>query len=116
MPWLGKSFDPLSQTGVNRFTAGARVPLRMMWPTYRPEGLVGGRLEAFPFRTWVGRGALDPDIDVLKIHYDSEPNPKFPIRRILDELVQVGKGQYLGKVLLWWKGSFRRVGFFSLAT
>jgi hypothetical protein len=37
---------------------------------------------------------------VLKIDYDSGENPSFLIRDILDELVQIVPGVYLGKVML----------------
>jgi hypothetical protein len=62
----------------------------------------------------VGPGALDPDLEVLKIDYDFEANPGLLIRRILDELVQVGRGVYLGKVLFRLGGRFHPIGFFSL--
>ena len=52
--------------------------------------------------------------EMLTIDYDFAANPGFLIRRILDELVQVDDALYLGKVLLRWRGSFRRLGFFSL--
>ena len=47
--------------------------------------------------------------------YDFAVNPGFVIRRILDEVVQVADGVYLGKVLLRARERFHRVGFFSLA-
>lgn len=57
----------------------------------------GPRLyRAFPFRTEVGPGVADPDCPVLKIIYDARPNP-WPVRRVLDELVDCGDGVYLGK-------------------
>jgi hypothetical protein len=114
MPWQGKTFDPVSMTGFNRFRPDARVPLRVVWPSYEPIRADGEGVEAFPFRNRVEPGAIDQDLKVLKIDYDFEANPRFPIRRILDELVQVDDGLYLGKVLLRWRGSFRRIGFFSL--
>jgi hypothetical protein len=114
MPWRGKIFDPASMTGVNRFTPDARIPLRALWPGYTPPRVDRGRMEAFDFRNWVGPGAADPDLEVLKIDYDFEANPGLLIRRILDELVQIGDGLYLGKVLYRWRGEFRPIGFFSL--
>jgi hypothetical protein len=62
----------------------------------------------------VAPGELDPGVDVLKIDYDFDANPDFVIRRILDELVEVDAGLYLGKILYRWKGTFRPIGFFSL--
>jgi len=114
MPWLGKSFDPAAQTGINVLTPSARGPMKVLWPRYSPERELTDRVEAFPFRTSVGPGAVDPDVDVLKIDYDFAANPDFVIRRILDELVQIDEGLYLGKVLFRLKGSWKPIGFFSL--
>jgi hypothetical protein len=114
MPWMGKSFDPESMTGVNRFTPDARLPMRALWPGYAPVLAERDRMEAFEFRNWIGPGAADPDLEVLKIDYDFEANPSLLIRRILDETVQIGDGLYLGKVLYRWRGAFHPIGFFSL--
>jgi hypothetical protein len=57
----------------------------------------GPRLyRAFPFRTETGLGVADPERTVLRIIYDARPNP-WPVRRVLDELVDCGDGVYLGK-------------------
>jgi hypothetical protein len=114
MPWLGKSFDPTTETGVNILVPKARFPMRLLWPSYEPERVFVDRIEAFPFRTRIAPGELNPDIDVLKIDYDFEANPGFVIRRILDELVQIDKTDYLGKILFRTRSGFRNIGFFSL--
>jgi hypothetical protein len=114
MPWLGKSFEPASMTGVNVLTKSARGPVRFLWPGYTPERELADRLEAFPFRNRIAPGELDRDVDVLKIDYDFEANPDLLIRRILDELVQVEDGLYLGKILFRRKGSWLPIGFFTL--
>jgi hypothetical protein len=52
---------------------------------------------------------------VLKIDYDLPENPALSIRRILDELVQVADGVYLGKAhVKWWWGAWQPVAYFSL--
>jgi hypothetical protein len=69
----------------------------------------------FAFRTYVAPGLSDPDRQVLKIDYDFPGNPRWSVRRILDELVQVEAGFYLGKVhVKWWWGSWQTVAYFSL--
>jgi hypothetical protein len=116
MPWEGKRFDASAATGLNRFTVlpGVRTGFRILWPGFRPVLDTGKRIEAFEFRTGVAEGAVDPGVKVCKIDYDFEANPRLLIRRILDELVQVDDGVFLGKVLLRARGSFRPVGFFML--
>ncbi len=114
MPWLGKSFDPSTDSGVNVLVKSARGPMRVVWPNYVPERELADRIEAFPFRTRVAPGELDPEVSVLKIDYNIEANPNLLIRRILDELVQIDDGIYLGKVLLRRQGAFKSIGFFSL--
>jgi hypothetical protein len=114
MPWNGKRFVPASGSGVNRFDRSVLGPMRILWPGYRPERVAGGVVEAFPFRTRIGRGTVDPDVTVLAIDYDVEANPSFLIRRILDELVEVAPGSYLGKVLFRVRGSYHQIGYFSL--
>ena len=115
MPWLGKSFEGSAKSGINYFrqTAATRWWLRLLFPGYRLPPVAGDRIEAFPFRNAVEPGALDPDMQVLKIDYDFEANPA-PIRRILDELVQVTPGLYVGKILFRLGGRYYPIGFFSL--
>jgi hypothetical protein len=116
MPWRGKVFDRGTQEGVNRFAqaAASRVALKAVFPSYTPERSTSDRIEAFPFRNRVAPGELDPDVSVYKIDYDFEANPDLLIRRILDEIVQVAPGRYLGKILFRASGRFYPIGFFSL--
>jgi hypothetical protein len=113
MPWTGKRFDAATERGDNLLTASARMPTKVLWPSYRPERVEGGQA-AFRFRTYVSPGSVDPDLETLKIDYDSDENPGFLIRDILDELVQVVRGAYLGKVLLRRRGAWWLVGYFGL--
>jgi hypothetical protein len=114
MPWLGKKFDAPAGRGVNILTPLARKPMKLLWPSYEPVTTFADRIEAFEFTTRIDAGALDPDVQVLKIDYDFDANPAFIIRRVLDELVQIDAGLYLGKVLYRWKGEFHSIGFFTL--
>jgi hypothetical protein len=116
MPWIGKRFHPADQTGDNLLVRSARVPARVLWPSYRLDDAGDGRYAAFRFRTYTSPGKLDPDIETLKIDYDSDDNPGFLIRNILDELVEVAPGDYLGKVLLRRRpgADWHLVGYFSL--
>ena len=118
MPWMGKRFDPSTQTGDNLLTASARTPSKLFWPNYHPEETGDGRLAAFKFRTYASPGTLDTDRQTMKIDYDSDENPGFLIRDILDELVQIVPGAYLGKVLARRKrgAPWRLIGYFALQT
>ncbi len=115
MPWLGKAFDAERRTGINRFrpTDATARWLTALFPGHQQTRLLD-RIEAFPFRNAVGAGELDPGVQVLKIDYDFEANPAL-IRHILDELVQIAPGRYLGKVLFRVGSTYHRIGFFSLS-
>ena len=114
MPWLGKKFDPNTNEGINILRPAARSQMKLLWKSYVPQVAADGNLEAFPFKTRVAPGALDPNVDVLKIDYDFDANPSFLIRHILDELVQIDEGLYLGKILYRTRNSWHPIGFFSL--
>jgi hypothetical protein len=113
LPWTGKRFDAGAATGDNLLASNARAPARVVWPSYRLSP-VGEGYAAFRFRTYASPGTVDPDRETLKIDYDSDDNPRLLIRDILDELVQIVPGAYLGKVLLRRKGGWRLVGYFAL--
>jgi hypothetical protein len=114
MPWKGKAFDSETQTGVNIMDHSVRVPMRVVWPRYEPIRDLGDRYEVFRFRNRVGAGAIDGDVKVYKIDYDFDENPSFVIRSILDELVEIEDGLYLGKILYRVAGRFRPIGYFTL--
>jgi hypothetical protein len=114
MPWRGKFFDRAAERGVNVLTKQARPVLRVLWPSYLPERELADRIEAFPFRTWVGPAAVAPRIDVLKIDYDAPPNPDLFVRRVLDELVHVDDRLHLGRALFRTGSGFRPLGYFCL--
>ena len=73
-----------------------------------------GRSRALEFRTYAGPGALDPSLTVLKIDYDWDRNPRFVVRAVLDELVKVDEGYYLGQALLRWRRGWTRAAYFTL--
>ncbi len=116
LPWLGKSFDAATATGDNVFVdnAWSRATEKLGWPAYRvhnddPHGTV----RVFPFRTYVAKGIEDPELDVLKIDYGQSPNP-LPVRRVVDEVVELPGGYMLGKAHMRGLREFRRVCFFGL--
>ncbi|MGH8970061.1 MAG: hypothetical protein ACRDV1_08960 [Actinomycetes bacterium] len=115
MPWQGKTFDHGRTEGRNLFSPGVRRLLRVTLPGYDDVRYEGERCSAFRFLTSSGPSALDPGVDVLRIDYRSVvENPDWPVRRVLDELVAVDDGLYLGQALLLWRGAMRRAAWFSL--
>jgi hypothetical protein len=115
MPWKGKRFDPEAKEGRNLFDTSFRSVLRVLWPGYDiefPEGL--RRFSTFPFTTWQGPSAFAPgEADVLKIDYEHPQSP-WLIRNILDELVRIEDGLFLGQALLRVRGRLHRAGWFEL--
>lgn len=88
--WQGKKFDASKSMGIN---------------------LISGK-EKYPFKTYVGKGLAD-NIDVLKIDYNIPQNP-FWLRFILDEIVEISSGKYLGKVHINFFGLPFSLGYFRL--
>ena len=116
MPWQGKTFSPASSDGRNLFGRRFRAVVRLLWPGYvnvRPEG--AGGISAFRFLTWDGPSVTDPDLTVLKIDYGHPESPALIIRSVLDELVRVDDGLYLGQALMDWRGRLRRAAWFALS-
>ena len=115
MPWLGKRFDAAAGRGDNVLRSSARLPSRLLWPRYSMER-VGSDATAFEFETAVEPGKVDPDVQVLKIDYAPiERNPRFTIKPVRDELVEVVPGANLGKIL--WRTrsrDYRLIGYFAL--
>lgn len=115
MPWKGKELVAEAKEGRNIFTPSFRMVLRPMWPGYRDERSLGdGRFTTFRFTTWSGDSTLESSIQVFKIDYDLPDSPALLIRDILDELVTIDDGLYLGQALLRWRGRYRRAAWFQL--
>jgi hypothetical protein len=118
LPWQGKAFAAQTQTGNNIFTRDALPLSYLFMPLYHvrlPDG--PDHFRSFNFRTYTAPGLQDPDRQVLKIDYDLPENPRFTIRRVVDELVQIGDGLYLGKAhLRWWWGKWQLVAYFALSS
>ncbi|MBS1796014.1 MAG: hypothetical protein JSS81_19340 [Acidobacteria bacterium] len=114
-PWLGKSFAAADRLGFNIFRPAGGSLLRVLFPFYRKFGIADdGRALAFYFRTRTDDGLKDPGLKVVKLDYDAPENP-FPIRIILDEIVECAPGEYLGKIhLKVFPGFYSTIGFFGL--
>jgi hypothetical protein len=115
LPWLGKRFDAASASGENVFDMSAyRAGERLTPAAYRawwPEDVSSYR--ALRFTTSAGAGRLDPGLEVVRIDYDLPENPPL-LGRIVDELVAVQPGVYLGQAILRRGSSGRRLAWFTL--
>lgn len=95
LPWNGKFFYPSEQVGDNILSPALRFMIQFLLRDFGIEKPADGKFHAFPFKTYVMPGILDP-INVLQLHYDLPQNPPV-VRKITDEIVMVGPGSYLGK-------------------
>lgn len=116
LPWKGKRFDAATQTGDNIFTRDSFALAHVVWPGYHHfEEDTPSTYRAFTFHTYTGKGMFDLDRDVLKLDYDSAENPAKDVRRVLDEVVELPDGEYLGKAHLHFHwGEWKTIAFFSL--
>jgi hypothetical protein len=116
IPWKGKRFDATNAMGRNIFTASALITGRLFWPFYSSwKRYKKGYYTGFTFDTYTGPGAADPELSTFKLDYDNPGNPRFLVRSVLDELVQITGGYYLGKALLWRPdGHYKLAAFFVL--
>jgi hypothetical protein len=95
--WQGKSFNAAQSSGINIFRQAD-----------------GSTSQAYPFATRVGQGVTDPSVKVLKIDYNLPQNPLW-LRHILDEIVEIEPGHYLGKLQLRVMGQvYFSAGWFEL--
>lgn len=115
LPWRGKARNATAGTGTNVIPARYSRLLRLLVPGHRADRTTTGDIACFPFRTYLAPGALDPDLEVLKINYELPENPA-AVRMILDELVQVVPDVYLGKVLLRSRRKHRLLMFFAICS
>ena len=115
MPWLGKRFDAEANLGDNVLRQSARWPAKLFWPLYGTRPF-GDDRTAFDFETRVEPSEDDSRVEVLVIDYVvMDSNPRFLIKRIRDELVEIVPGANLGKIL--WRhgdGSYALIGYFAL--
>lgn len=117
LPWEGKHFYATQQSGNNIFSRQALALSYVFMPFYRvriPDG--PSHFRAFNFRTYTAPGLQDPDRQVFVLNYNLPENPAANVRRVVDELVEIEPGYYLGKAhLKTWFGTWQQVAYFSLA-
>lgn len=103
MPWKGKGFDGEHNTGDNLLARDSYWLARLVWPFYRGYNHVRPwTYHAFAFDTSFAPGIRDHDLRVFRLSYNVPGNPRLFVRRIVDELVQVDDGIFLGKAYFHW--------------
>lgn len=114
-PWLGKSFVASSSLGFNIFMPKGAALLKIIMPLYKKFSLnKNGDTDAFYFQTRTEAGLKNKDMDVIKLDYDAPENP-FPIRIILDEIVEIAPDEFLGKIhLKVFPRFYSTIGYFGL--
>jgi len=114
-PWLGKSFVAGDKFGFNIFMPKGAVLLKILMPLYKKFSTnANGDTDAFYFQTRTDTGLKDKAVKVSKLDYDAPENP-FPIRIILDEIVEIAPDRFLGKIhLKAFPGFYSTIGYFGL--
>ena len=80
------------------------------------NGNPGSQIEANAVDLFLAQSD-DPDRQVMVIDYaDVEKNPRLIIRSIRDELVELVRGVYLGKILFNSGDNYSKIGYFALRT
>jgi hypothetical protein len=115
-PWLGKSFDSKSQTGLNYFTPTGGKILKYITPFYKLSKTdETGSTLAYTFKTSTTKGLKDTNLDVITLDYNLPENP-WLIRIIQDEIVSTGENEYLGKIhIKIYKNYYITLGYFGLS-
>jgi hypothetical protein len=116
LPWQGKTFIAAEQAGDNIFedNVWSKATGRLGWPGYRVESNTPeGTVRVFPFKTSIALDIEEEETQVLRLDYSDPINP-LPVRRIVDELVELPGGYMLGKAHMRGIRELRRVCFFGL--
>ncbi len=115
LPWVGKRFNAANSSGDNILEPSARHVVKLVWPGYK--GLKtedDGRLSGLGFKTSIGPGRLDPDRQTLALDYNQEENPGWMVRNVIDELVEIVPGAYLGKFCYRRGNNVKLLGYFAV--
>jgi hypothetical protein len=115
MPWKGKRFHASLALGDNRFSNDVKPLTHLVWPFYRHMRPAGpGHFTAFTFTTRFAPSVLDASRTVFRIDYDLDENPRFVIRDVVDEVVEVAPREFLGEAQVRFAGPWRTAAYFAL--
>ena len=115
MPWRGKTFDQMTETGANRFEPWFPPLSRFAWPLYRGRRMDGDEHLMFDMRNGEMEDPLDPGHAIWKIDYrDKDLRSPWFIRHCLDTLVEVVPGAHLGRLYYERGGRYSTLLYFAL--
>lgn len=93
--WQGKKFDAKTNTGINVFKDNGEIH------------------DNYPFTFYKTKGLQDTNLDVIRIYYNLPQNPLW-LRFVVDEIVEIKPGKYLGKLHINVFGIDAALGYFEL--
>ena len=115
MPWKGKTFDPMTETGANLFKPWFPPLSRFAWPLYRGRRMDGDEHLMFDMRNGNIEDPLDPSHTIWKIDYrDKDLRSPWFIRHCLDTLVEIVPGAHLGRLYYERGGRYSTLLYFAL--
>lgn len=113
-PWKGKTFDPETQTGANRFKPWFPPIARVVWPGYRGHRKDGGEDLLFDMTTGDIPDPFDQSHTIWKIDYQELPESPWLLRNCLDTLVEIVPDAYLGRLYVSRGGRYAIALYFAL--
>ncbi|MEA2574875.1 MAG: hypothetical protein QOH93_2173 [Chloroflexia bacterium] len=116
LPWKGKRLDSATSTGYNYLTPGGRRVARIVWSLYKHATRTeNGLYPYFTFKTSYAPAVDAAGVTTLNLDYNLPQNPAFLVRAVLDEVVQISGGYYLGKAYLRSRrGNYHLAAYFAL--
>lgn len=112
MPWKGKYFNARKKQGINIVSKKAAFLFRFQHPTHQMKSN-GRTIEVFPFKTSQGSSRTSQKKKVFLINYDKAKNPE-GVRKVVDELVNLGSGIFLGRAQIASGQNTKTVAYFTL--
>ena len=112
LPWRGVVFEASQSKGINLFTENGFKLIRKLTPKYNHFSQDNQDYKAYYFDTYTGT-SIAGNNQCIKLDYSNPENP-WLLRIILNEIVEVSPGEYLGKVHLKILGRYITIGYFSL--
>jgi hypothetical protein len=112
MPWKGKWFQSAAHRGDNIIEPTAKRLFELRNPKEPFGEMEYGGYHSFSFSMNQKPSIVDPR-EVIALDYDVHSNTDV-VRQVIDEIVCIGEGDYIGKAYLKEDFDYRLVAFFEL--